>query len=143
MALGTRIAVIMFSITVVLLFAQPTFDNLHDYDGTVSSEYISGMGYTVYEQNGTPLVSPDKNTTAMGLNTQAETDTGVVAGIIQFFTTFPIVSNVFNFISSVFFAPVNVLSSLDAPLFLQIAVGGIWTMLYIIAIASWIWRKDF
>lgn len=138
MALGTRIVVMMFAISVVLYFAQayiPMASPTGDYAG-----YMDALGYGV---DGEGLATTDEDKASMNLDPNAEQQTGIIAGIIQFFTTFPAVVGVFNFLFSIFFAPVNVLKNLQAPAFLVIAVGGIWVMMYIIAITSWIWRKDF
>jgi hypothetical protein len=130
MALGTKLLVILLAISTVL-----TLSGYNDPDN------ITGQfGYDYNHTTDSLNTSNDK--IKEGINTGAEQQ-GIIAGVTNFFDRYinvqGWVTKVFSFIT----APVGVLQSIEGtPQSLVFMVGGIWGVLWAVAIASFIWRKD-
>jgi len=138
MALGTKMVVLMFSITIVMFFAGSTMEQ-----DVVSNDLAQSMGYQIIEVNNTTMLNVSRTNASMGIDIDGASTGGIQSGIVQIFTTYGVIEGTARVLFGIFFAPVDVLNRAEAPQFLVIAVGGIWVMMYVIALASFLWKKDF
>ena len=133
MGLGLRLLIILFSISIALSLSGFVIDD--------SDNVPKYFGFDYNYSNGT-MNSSDINASQSGIIVNSNV-TGISAGGISFFDRFENVVGWLEGVADFFTAPIGVLRSQHAPDSVIFAVGTIWTMLWAIAIISFIWRKDF
>jgi len=140
MAIGTRLLVIILSITIALTFGVPNL-SIPDNSSVIG---FFGYNYTYDNVTNTSYVdTSNANQTMNGIQIQTN-ETGITSGNANFFDRFTTFSGwLSRFTTNFFLAPVVALRSADAPEELILLVGIIWGVLWASAIASFIWRKDF
>ena len=130
MALGTKLLIILIAISTAITLSG--YNDPQNLTGQFGYDY----NYT------TDTLTPNENVTKTGVNPGAE-NPGIIAGIVQFVDRWVNiqgwVTGIFDFVT----APVGALTSCNAPDSLVYLVGGIWGILWVIAIASFIWKTPF
>lgn len=135
-ALGTKLFIILLSISIVLTIAgytQAQSDQIADY---------IGLDYSYSNVTNTSSLNTSAVNTTSGLISIQANNTGITAGITNFFDRFENVVALPVFIFSFFTAPIGIFTSLGIPFEITFLFGGIYLVLWGIAIAGFIWRKD-
>lgn len=130
MALGTRLIVMLLAISVVI-----TLMGFSDPDG-ISGQFGVEYNYT------TDTTTQDNETMKAGISTTDEFSSNIFSGVANFFDRYINVARWIDKIFSFITAPIGLMRSVQAPEPIIFLVGGIWTAMWGIAIASFIWRKD-
>lgn len=136
MGLLLKMAVIMMSITAVLWIAMPT-----ETCGSGSNP----LTFLAVNYNGTcSNVSSGSITTSSNLSDSVNANSsGVVTyGTFGFISDYARVMQAVTFLMQIFYAPAYFMMITQAPIELQLLVTGIWTVMYIIGIISFIRGKD-
>jgi len=130
MALGTKLLIILLAISTAITLS-----------GYNDPQNLTGQfGYDYNYAND--ILNINENQTTQGVDINAE-QPGIISGIVQFVDRYiniqGWISNIFDFVT----APVGALRGCNAPDSLVFLVGGIWGVLWIIAIVSFIWKQPF
>ena len=134
MGVGTKMIIIMMSISFLLWFSGLGFAGLPMQSGLLNTtcDNVSDIHTNC---------TIDKNT--MGIM-QSNNSFLPNSPIIGFINTFGYVFEfVTVFLLGVFFAPVTTLWTVGAPAFIVLMVGAIWVVMYIVSIASFVRGWDF
>ena len=133
MGLGTKIVLIMMSITIVLMFSG--YNNLPLTSGLIGMNYNNStnetLGTLTIQNNNTLGVLQNNNTLVAS------------TPLFGFFNYLGLVYDTILILVSVFFAPVTTLLNIGAPNVIVAMVGVTWVMLYILAIMMFVRGWDF
>jgi hypothetical protein len=141
MALGTKLLVILISISIALTLSgyNAGVNNADDMTGAFGFEYHYNINNSSYDSLGTENI----DRSVEGINVQTN-QTGIVSGVTNFFDRYENVQGWLGKVFSFFTAPIGVLQGIEGtPPALIMMVGIIWVILWGIAIASFIWRTPF
>lgn len=133
MGLGTKIVLIMMSITIVLMFSG--YNNLPLTSGLTGMNYDNSTNETL----GTLTIENDNTLGVLQNNNTLIASTP----LFGFFNYLGLVYDTILILVSVFFAPVTTLLNVGAPNVIVAMVGVTWVTLYILAIMMFVRGWDF
>jgi hypothetical protein len=135
MGLGTKIVILMFSITIMLNIAGMS-------GATEGNSYFNNiLNYTYSNDTGVGNIS--NSITGFGLLTTNSSEATASIPFYGIFNTYGLVAQSVTMLVNIFYAPVAVLNASGAPSFITLMIAGIWTMLYILAIMSFVRGWEF
>lgn len=131
MGVGTKMVIIMLSITTILWFSG--------YYGLPMQTDLINMSCDNVSDINTNCTIPKNNLGVLQSNNTFLPN----VPIFGLFNTFGLVYGTIYLLFAVFFAPVATMLAIGAPAFLVIMLGVVWMVMYIIAIMSFVRGWDF
>jgi hypothetical protein len=144
MALGTKMVVLMACINIVCLFAIPNFmagDYMLDFLGINTSQIQGYNNATNSTASSSGEITID-NTTYSGIQATGQA-TNIVTGSLGFISDYIRIAQFVGTLFSILYAPAVLLATLQAPIGITLLIGGVWTIMYVIAILGFIRGRDF
>jgi hypothetical protein len=129
MGVGTKILLVMMSITIMLMFS-----------GYNTLPMQTGMFNMTYNNTTDTFTMPNNDSAQI-----MEANNSLIPTVPMFgwFNSFALVYDTVLLVVSIFFAPVTTLITVGAPAIMIAMVGALWVTLYIIALLTFIRGWDF
>lgn len=144
-ALGLKMVVIMACVNIVCMFAIPNFmggNYMLDFLGintTNVSGYNNITNSTASATDGLIIIN---NTSYSGIQATGGIS-GAITGTLGFISDYVRVTQFVGTIFSILYAPAVLLVGLNAPIGITLLIGGVWTIMYVIAILGFVRGRDF